>query len=225
MTQRLSTVVVSVTLVALAACSSSGKSTTNKAASPAADKAAAAKINLKQADFPTGWTSTPHQVSPPETATLQQLTQCIGIPDLAAHTSATDRSPDFSAGQATSANSLVTVVKTDADASADLAAFQSGKAPECLKQTVTALAQQQLPGAAPANLDVHQLQFPTLKDGTAAYQASFTLAVAGTNVPVYADFIYFRAGRAGCTLVTTNAGSPFDPKLQQDLGKKMADRA
>src|SRR5205823_13532627 len=133
--------------------------------------------------------------------------------------------PDFSMGQATSASSNVTFVKTDADASRDLGAFQSGKTPNCLKQAVMALVQQQLPGATPANLEVRQLQFPTLKDGTAAYQASFTVAVAGTNLPVYADFVYFRSGRAEDAMVTTNAGSPFDTKLEQELANKMASRA
>ena len=209
------------TMGVVAACSSGGST----AASPAADKAAAVKVNLRQPDFPTGWTSAPHQASPEETTTLRQLTQCVGIADLAGHTTATDRSPDFSAGQATTANSLVTFVKTDGDASRDLGAFQSGKAPDCFKQAVLALVQQQAPGAVPANLEVHQLQFPTLKDGTAAYQASFTVAVAGTNLPVYADFVYFRAGRAEVAMVTTNAGSPLDPKLEQDLASKMARRA
>jgi len=212
-----------VPLGALTACSSGGGS--SKPASPAADKAAAVKISLRQPDFPTGWTSAPHQVSPQETATLGQLTQCAGIADLAGHTSAMDRSPDFSMGQATSASSNVTFVKTDADASRDLGAFQSGKTPNCLKQAVMALVQQQLPGATPANLEVRQLQFPTLKDGTAAYQASFTVAVAGTNLPVYADFVYFRSGRAEDAMVTTNAGSPFDTKLEQELANKMASRA
>ena len=212
-------------LVLLSACGGGGGSSTSKPAAPAADQASAAKINLRQTDFPSGWTSAAHQVTPQETATLKQLTTCVGIADLAGHTTATDRSPDFSTGQATSASSSVTFVKTDADASSDLGAFQSVKAPDCVKQAVQALISQQLPGATPANLDVHQLNFPTLKDGTAAYQASFTVSAAGTNVPVYADFVYFRSGRAEVSLVSTNLGSPFDPKLEQDLAKKMADRA
>jgi hypothetical protein len=218
-------IAVLVALAALAACSSGGSSKSSKPASPAADKAAAVKINLRPSDFPTGWTSSPHDASPEETATLQQLTQCVGIPDLAGHTSAAQRSADFSAGQTTSASSNVTYAKTDADASNDLAAFQSGKAPDCFKQAVLALAKQQLPGATPENLEARQLQFPTLKDGTAAYQASFTVSAAGTNLPVYADFVYFRAGRGEVTLVTTNAGSPFDPKLEETLARKMASRA
>ncbi|MBV8236900.1 MAG: hypothetical protein JO075_14485 [Acidimicrobiia bacterium] len=209
----------------LSACSGGASSTTSQPANPAADKAAAIKINLRPSDFPTGWTSSPHQPSAQEAATLQQLAQCVGIPDLAGHTTAMERSPDFSAGQTTSANSNVTFVKTAADASNDLAAFQSAKTPDCLKQTVVALVRQQLPGATPANLDVRQLQFPTLKDGTAAYQASFTISAAGTNLPVYADFIYFRSGRAEIALVTINAGSPFDPKLEQQLAKNMAARS
>jgi hypothetical protein len=222
--RHLELVVALVTLGVLTACSSGGGNS-SKPASPAADKTAAVKINLKQPDFPSGWTSAPHQVSPQETATLGQLTQCVGIADLAGHTTATDRSPDFSTGQTTSANSNVTFVKTDADASTDLGAFESAKTPDCLKQAVVALLQQQLPGATPANLEVRQLQFPTLKDGTAAYQGSFTVAVAGTNVPVYVDFVYFRSGRGEVAMVTTNAGSPFDPKLEKALAMKMASRA
>jgi hypothetical protein len=219
---RLSVVLVA--LAVLGACSG-GRSKSSGTASPKADKTAAVKINLRQADFPSGWTSSPHDASPEETATLKQLTQCVGIPDLAGHTSAMDRSADFSSGQATSASSNVTFVKTDADAVNDLGAFQSGKAPDCFKQAVLALAKQQLPGATPENLEARQLQFPTLKDGTAAYQASFTVSAAGTNLPVYADFVYFRAGRAEITLVTTNAGSPFDPKVEESLARKMASRA
>lgn len=207
--------------IVLVACSSGGGTTP---ANPAKDKAAAQKISLRQSDFPSGWTSAPHQVSPEETATLQQLRVCVGIPDLAAHTSATDRSPDFSTGQATTASSIVTFAKTDTEASSDLAAFQSNKAPDCIKAAVDALAKQQLPGATPANLEVRQLDFPTLNDGTAAYQASFTLSVAGTNLPIYADFVYFRAGRAEIALATTNAGSPFDPKLEKDLANAMSGR-
>jgi len=220
---RLSVVLVA--LAVLGACSGSGSGKSSGTASPKADKTAAVKINLRQADFPSGWTSSPHDASPEETATLKQLTQCVGIPDMAGHTSAMDRSADFSAGQTTSASSNVAFVKTDADAVNDLAAFQSGKAPDCFKQAVLALAQQQLPGAKPENLEARQLQFPTLKDGTAAYQASFTVSAAGTNLPVYADFVYFRAGRGEITLVTTNAGSPFDPKLEESLARKMASRA
>ncbi len=207
----------------LAACGGGGGKTSTKA-DPAKDKTAAEKINLEQSDFPSGWTSAPHQASPEETASLQQLTQCVGIPDLAGHTSATAQSPDFSMGQATTASSIVTFVKTTSEASNDLAAFQSGKTPDCLKQFVQAIIKQRLPGATPANLEVRQLQFPTLKDGTAAYQASFTVPVAGTNLPVYADFIYFRAGRAELTMATVNPGSPFDSKLEQNLANKMAAR-
>ena len=38
-------------------------------------------------------------------------------------------------------------------------------------------------------------------------------------MPVYVDFIVFRAGRAEVTLATTNLASPFDTKLEQDLAK------
>jgi len=213
--------IVLLLLVGLAACGGGGA----KSANPTADKASADKISLKQSDFPSGWSSRPHKATPEETATLQQLTQCAGIPNMAAQVSATAQSPDFSQGQATTLVSSVTFVHTNADATNDLAAFQSGKASGCLKQMVDALFRQRLPASAPGNLEVRQLQFPTLKDGTAAYQASFTVNAAGTNIPLYADFVYFQAGRAIVTMAAYNSATPFDPKLEQDLAKKIASRA
>jgi hypothetical protein len=206
----------------LAACGGGGGSTK---ASPSADRTAAEKVGLKQSDFPSGWASNPHQASPEEAQTLRQLAQCLGLPDPASHTSADVRSPDFSKGQATTASSEVRFVRTDAEASTDLGGYQSGKASDCLKQAFEALTKQQLPsGLTPSGLAVRQLAFPTLKDGTAAYQATFTIPIAGTNAPVYVDFIFFRAARAEITLATINLGSPFDTKLEQDLAKKMAGR-
>jgi len=214
-------------LAALTACGGSGGgSTSGKAAAPAADKAAAAKIVLRPSDFPSGWTSQPHAEGPNQAATVRQLGECLGVGDPAAHTTADVNSPDFSKSQGTTAASEVRFVQTDAQAGTDLAGFQGAKATDCLKQALESISKERLPsGLTPGELTVQQLQFPTLRDGTAAHQASFTIPVAGTNVPVYVDFIVFRAGRAEVTLATTNLGSPFDPKVEQDLAKKMADRA
>src|SRR5947209_253908 len=208
-------------VLAFAACGGGG----GNASSPGADKASADKISLKQSDFPSGWASSPHKGSPQETAALQQLTQCAGIPNMAAQVSATAQAPDFSQGQATTVVSSATFVRTTADATNGLAAFQSSKTPDCLKQLVEGLFKQRLPTVTPGNLEVHQLQFPTLKDGTAAYQASFTINAGGTNIALYADFVYFQAGRAIVTMAAYNSATPFDPKLEQDLAKKMASRA
>jgi hypothetical protein len=213
-------------LAALTACGGGGGSSNSKAAAPAADKVAATKVVLKPADFPSGWTAQAHAVGPNQAATVRQLGECLGIGDPATHTSADVNSPDFSKSQGTTAASEARFVQTDAQASADLAGFQGPKATDCLKTALESISKERLPsGLTPSELTVQQLQFPTLKDGTAAHQASFTIPVAGTNVPVYVDFIVFRAGRAEVTLATTNLGSPFDPKLEQDLAKKMADRA
>jgi hypothetical protein len=209
----------------LAACGG-GSGGSTKGADATGDKAAAEKIVLKQSDFPSGWKGEPHNASPEQAATIRQLAQCLGIPDPAIHTSADVSSPDFNMGQTTSVSSEVRFVKTDAEAIADLAGYQSGKASDCFKQTFQALAQQRLPsGMTIANLTVQQLPFDTLRDGTAAYQATFTIPVAGNNVAVYVDFVVFRAGRAEVNLAGTNLGSPLDPKLEKDLAKKMAGRA
>jgi len=212
-------------LALLGACGGGGGGGGSKSAAPATDKVAATKIVLKQTDFPSGWTSQAHAQGPNQAATVRQLGECLGVGDPAAHTTADVNSPDFNKSQGTTAASEARMVQTDAQASADLAGFQGPKATDCLKQALESISKERLPsGLTPSELTVQQMQFPTLKDGTAAHQASFTIPLAGTNVPVYVDFIVFTSGRAEVTLATTNLGSPFDPKLEQDLAKKMADR-
>ena len=210
----------------LAACG--GASDKPKAtASVEADRAAAQNINLKPADFPSGWTSAPHPQTTDETSANRQFAECVGIPDPASRYTADERSPNFAQGQAASASSQVRMTKTEADTGADLAALQTAKGPECFKQTIEKLLPGRLPpGTTVANVSARQLEFPLLKDGTAAYRVDFTIAAAGgINVPVYVDSIVFQSGRAEVVLNTTSTGSPFDSKLEEDLARKMADRS
>lgn len=216
-------------VVVLGACGGGGGggggSSSSAKASPGGDKALASKVVLKKPDLPAGWDAQPHTTDPTQAATIRQLSTCMGIGDPADHTTALVNSDDFSKGQSTSVSANVRFVQTGDQASADLAGFQGDKATGCMQKALEPVIKERLPsGFTPSNLAVQQLVFPTLKDGTAAHQASFTIPLAGTNVPVYVDFIIFRAGRVELTLQTTNAGSPFDTKLEQDLAKKMADR-
>jgi hypothetical protein len=150
----------------------------------------------------------------------------LGIGDVGARTTADANSEDFAKGQGSTVTSEARFVQTEAQASDDLAAYQGEKATGCLEQAVRTLSQQRLPsGLTPSNLTVQQLQFPTLKDGTAAHQASFTIPASDAQVPVYVDFVIFRAGRAEVTLATTNLAAPFDPKLEEELANKMAGRS
>jgi hypothetical protein len=218
--------VAAAALVGLGACGGGGSSSAGTKASPTGDKTLADKIVLKKTDLPPGWTAQAHAADPTQAAAVRQLGECLGAGDPAAHTSALVNSDDFSKGQGMNISADVRVVQTDDQASADLAGLQSAKANGCLQQALEPLLKERLPsGLTPSNLSVQQLVFPTLKDGTAAHQASFTIPLAGTSVPVYVDFVFIRAGRAELTLQTTNAGSPFDMKLEQDLANKMTGRA
>jgi hypothetical protein len=213
----------SVAVLVLGACGGGGGGTKPPAGG---DKGAAERINLEQSDFPSGWTSSAHAASAEEQAVVRQFTECLGLPDAASHTAADVHSPDFAQGQTTTASSEVRFVRTDADASAGLAAFQSSKGPDCFRQTVDRALPGRLPqGATTSNLSARQLEFPTLKDGTAAYQVSLTVSLGGgISLPVYADLIFFRAGRAEVTLNALNTGSPFSADLEKTLAGKMADR-
>ena len=211
--------------LALAGCG--GRWRRQDTAPAGGNRAKAARSTLQGSDLPSGWSSAPHQASPDEAAVTAQLAQCLGITDPTTRTTADVHSPDFSKGQTTTASSEVRFMRADADASADLAAFQSGKGPQCFKQTIEkALPSRLPPGASTSDLAVRQLDFPPLKDGTAAYQASLTVSLGGgINLPVYVDFVLFRAGLAEVILNTLNTGSPFDANLEKDLARKMAGRA
>jgi len=208
----------------LGACGGGGTSNSQKA-DTTADKAAAVRINLRQSDFPSGWNARPYNPTPQQATSVVQLAQCLGMAGVTSQATADVHSPDFDMGQTTMAASNVRFARSDADASTELAAYQSAKGPDCFKQAFEPVVQARLPsGMTTSDLAVHQLDFPTLRDGTAAYQASFTLPLGGNNVPVYSDYIVFKAGRGVVNMFTTNVGSPFDPKLEKDLAMKMVSR-
>jgi hypothetical protein len=212
------------TLTALTACSGGGGSTTS--ADTTSDNATAEKIVLKQADFPSGWTAKTHQTSPDDSATRKRFFECIGATDPKPQQSADVHSPDFTQGQLNQASSEAQFMKTATDASDDMAALQGPKTVGCVKTLGQEAAQKQLPaGTSITDLTAEQLKFPTLKDGTAAVRVSFTVATSGgVNVPIYADVVYFRAGRALVSLSTVSGGAPMDVKLEEGLAQKMADR-
>jgi hypothetical protein len=213
-------------LTALTACgggSGSGSTTTDTAG----DNATAQKIVLKQTDLPSGWTSKTHQTSPDDATTRKRFFECIGGTDPKPQQSADVHSPDFTQGQLNQASSEVQLMKTAKDASDAMAALQGAKTVDCVKQLGQEAAQTQLPaGTSITDLTAAQLKFPTLKDGTAAVRVSFTVATSGgVNVPIYADVVYFRAGRALASLSTVSGGAPMDAKLEEGLAQKMASRA
>lgn len=208
--------------IVLAACGGSGNG--NSKPSAAGDRATADRINLKPTDFPAGWTSAPHQG---DADSVRQFFSCLAISDPATRFPTVVHSPDFNMGQNTSASSEVRMARSDADAVSDLAAYQSSKGPPCFEQTIKNQLASRLPPGATANVSlVTQFDVPPVKDGSAAYQATLTLATSqGINVLAYVDLVIFRAGRAEVFLNGLNTGSPLDPNVVKDLMKKMADRS
>lgn len=212
-------------LVGLVACGGGGGGG-GKSADAANDKAAAEKINLKQSDFPSGWTSKPHQTSPDDAAMNKRFFECLGGSDPTPRQTADVHSPDFTQGQVNQASSRVQFMRKDADTANDLAALQGSKTTDCIKTLVQEAAQKQLPsGTSVSGLTAEQLKVPTYREGTAAFRVSFTVAATGINVPIYADAVYFRAGRALVSLTTVNGGSPIDSDFEKSLARKLADRA
>jgi hypothetical protein len=211
-------------LAALTACGGGG----SKGASTdtSGDKAGAEKIVLEQSDFPSGWTAKPHQTSPDDAATKKRFFECVGASDPKPSETADAHSADFTHGQVDQASSEAFFLRTEAEAANSLAALQTGKTVDCIKTLIQEAAQKQLSAGTSANdVSAAQLKFPPLKDGTAAVRVSLTVETGGVNVPVYADVIYFKSGRAVVSLSTVNGGSPMDTKLEESLVHKMAGRS
>ena len=102
-------IVVIISLMGTVSCGGGGSSTAKS--SPTRDKAAAAKIVLKQSDFPSGWSGKPHAPDTSQGATTKALGQCLGIGDVAARTTADVNSQDFSKGQGATVTSEARFVR------------------------------------------------------------------------------------------------------------------
>src|SRR5436305_2369497 len=72
--------------------------------SPAADRAAAEKANLKATDFPSGWSSKPHEKLPDEDTLNPDIASCLGISLASGRATAEVRSPDFTQSMASASS-------------------------------------------------------------------------------------------------------------------------
>lgn len=191
----------------------------------AADQAAAEKANLNQGDFPSGWTSKPHEVLPGEDDLAKEVADCLGISPPTSRATAEARSPDFSSGLATQASSVITFVGSEDEAEEDAQVFASEKFAPCAEPGFAKQIQQVAPDGATVNdVKVAKATFPDTGDRTVAYRVTALIQVGEMPVPINIDLVRIFKDRAEVQLIFVNPGEPFPPDLARSLAGKVVGR-
>lgn len=194
-------------------------------ADPASDKEKAQKAVLRAADFPSGWSSKPHEELPGEDERAAEIARCIGISNPSARASAEVRSPDFTSGFATSAFSVITFVKTEEEAAADAGAFAGEKFAQCAEPEFAEQIQAVAPeGARVENVKISRSEFPAHGDRTVAYRVNGTIFIGEMDVPVNIDLVQIFKGRAEVSFVFSNPGAPFPADVARTVAAKVVER-
>lgn len=195
-------------------------------ASPAADRAAAENANLRAGDFPSGWSSKPHEKLPDEDTLNPDIAACLGISPPSGRATAEVRSADFTQAMA-SASSVITFVKTGDEATADAKAVTGGKFADCIKPGY----EKQMHDVAPqpnsvSEVAVTKLDFPKFGQYSIATRVTGKVHIdeLGIDVPVNVDVIRIFKGRAEAEIVVVAPGTSFPNELVSGLAGAVAGR-
>ncbi|HUI03676.1 MAG TPA: hypothetical protein VLZ77_09050 [Acidimicrobiales bacterium] len=177
-------------------------------ASPAADRATAAAINLVANDLP-GWTPSRGSDDTVDASDVQTAA-CMGAPNPRVTEDANVNSMSFDEGP-TEVSSSVDFVRTRADSLDDLRAFTGAKITSCLQREGSTQLSAQLPkGTTVDSITVAHMRPPSLLRDGFALRLTVDLVVPQHGlVTVSADDLGFVSGRAevGLTVVQTQ-GTP-----------------
>ena len=192
---------------------------------PSADREKAREASLKAVDFPSGWSSKPHEKLPGEDELAAEVARCIGISSPSARATAEVRSPDFTSGFATSASSVITFVRSEEEAAADAAAYAGEKFPQCAEPGFAKQMQAVAPeGATVEEVKISTSSFPRHGERTVAYRVNGTIHIGEMKVPVNIDLVRIFKGRAEVTLVFSNPGAPFPADVARSVAAKVVER-
>ena len=189
-------------------------------ADPAADQKKGDQINLKLADFPAGWTGSPHKDDPSAKTRSTQLNSCLGIADAATRQTTQTYSDDFSQGQM-QASSEVDFVKSTSEAKADFKAVSGSKAAGCIQQSFSAALKDQMqsfPDASLGEVKVDPRSVPKQNGVDAVgYRATVDVSVGGQKLPVTADVVLAQKNREEGTVTFLGIGTPVPDDVQTKL--------
>jgi hypothetical protein len=216
--------------LALAACGGSG-STKDTAPTKEAATAAAAAINLQEADAPTGFVGKPHDATGDNSAQDKALVACIGATPPGSEV-ADVYGADLSKGAALPqymASTQVSVLPSKAIVQKDLAAFQDKtKTTGCLTAGLTKLVNEQGKSAGGLTADGVKVEAVDEKsdgtDGAFSYRFNATLKASGLTVPVEITLTGVLVKHSELQFTTIGIGDVFPADVRAQLLKKAVDR-
>jgi hypothetical protein len=195
-------------------------------AADANDQELADRIVLKLSDFPSGWTE--DDSTDEDDDDEDPLADCLGeeSDELTDAETAEAESPDFSRGEATTASSLVSLLKTEPDAERGMELIRSEKLKQCLNEAMDKELRTQTgeEGVEIGEVSLKNSSFPNVADETAALQMQVPITVQGSTVSFYADIVFFREGRIVAGLMVADVGQPFPSAEAEALARKLAGR-
>lgn len=210
----------------LAGCSGSTPS-----ANSASDRASAGAINLVASDLPGFLAADNHD--PTGGPAAAKLAHCAGAPSPAEVDVVEVSSPTFTAavGQAQEQfSSEVTMVRTAAEAGADVATLRRPAVIGCLRSELTAQLQPSLPAGAELG-PVSVSRFSPSGTSVPAVGLRLSLPVTATEsgasarVVVTADLVEFNVGRAVVSLDVSSTGSVSPSAEESRLTGLLGERA
>jgi hypothetical protein len=203
-----------------------GGSTT--AVGNADEVAEAKKIAFQPSDFPQGWTSSPATPDDADTATFEaDLYACLAAENPKDHQTSRYDSPDYSKDQS-QASSGVLYVKTQADATGDLAVLDKPNLPACIERAFNKIiaTSDTFKGVKASNTKAERLPNPAIAHAARAARLSVTLKdESGENsIDLVVDFAFIFDGRREVSLSFSASGPGFDPGLEASVTKAVDSR-
>jgi hypothetical protein len=214
-------------LLTMAVAAGCGGGSSGSGQSSSADIASAARINLRQSDFPAGWQAHPNPVSAAANANVERtLYGCLATPPPESHTTANVNSPAFVLS-AQQASSNVKVTHTTAESQADYRVLAQPTFGECARRVLLST----LPGALPAGSTVTSSSARTVPatapagDQVTATAVTVNVVVQGGRTTVDAGFTRILRGRALVAVQTIGLGQPFPADLGRAIVSNVENRA
>jgi hypothetical protein len=222
--RRLVATTGALTIVVTAGC---GGGSTVSPPSSSTDAASAARINLRQSDFPAGWQGHPNPVTAPGNANMERtLYACLTTAPPDSHTTANIDSPAFVLS-ARQASSNVKLTRTTAQGQADYGVLAQPTFGNCARQSLLST----LPDALPAGSAVTSSSMSGVPatappgDRVTAAAVTVNVVVQGGRTTVDAEFTTILRGRAVVAVQTIGLGQPFPADIRRTIVANVENRA
>ncbi len=192
-------------------------------------RAYARAVNLRAEDLPGFRLSTAHEQVTGTRHLEVELLRCVGPhdgPKALAEAGSGDFERHVSIASV-SVSSEVTVARTPALAAKQLAAYRSGRLPECLSRYFGKLLESQRAHGARVSPVSIRRGSPPAPGASGSYGLRFkaTVTLHGLQIPLYVDMFGFVERSADVSLLATGIPEPLPAKAEEQLFTLLLERA